>query len=220
MGTSASDLGATVKARAEEIVSSGTDIRTRLTEVVTQNARQSRQSDGLLTLVRAAIEGTREGLARAVPQDRDDVLRQVVDALGDGLAKLALAAQLTLQEAAGASRQYTGEDLARLRDDLTAVRGLFAETVDRGLTTCKALTAGQVSTARGHAERVAERLGPAVTRVLDAVRQHPLVFAREGLQAGVSAGQCGAGSLFQALGRMLQPDGDQVRREREPKGTS
>jgi hypothetical protein len=64
-----------------------------------------------------------------------------------------------------------------------------------------------------HAGRVAERLGPDLTKVLDAVRQHPVVFARESLQAGVSAGQGAAGSLFQALGRMLQKAGDQLRRE-------
>jgi hypothetical protein len=140
----------------------------------------------------------------------------VVDALEDGLSQTALAGRLAVQEAASTSRQFEKEDLTRLRDDLTAVHDLFTETVDRGLASCKALTTTQIAAARKHAERVAERLGPVFTRVHDAVREHPADFAREGLQAGASMGQGAAGALFQALGRMLQRAGDELRRESKP----
>jgi hypothetical protein len=217
MGTPTTDPDAAVKAQAEEIVASGADVRPRLAEVVTQHASQCQQSGaGFVRLIEAVMDGAREGLARAVPEDRDDVLRQVVDALGDGLSQTALAGQLAVQEAVGASRHYARDDLARLRDDLTAVHDLFMETVSRGLSSCKALTAGQVAAARRHAERVAGRLGSAVAGAVDAVRQHPVAFAREGVQAGVSAGQHAAGALFQALGRMLQQAGDRMRRADEP----
>jgi hypothetical protein len=169
--------------------------------------------------VRAAIDGAREGLDRSVPQDRDAALRQVVDALGDGLSQAALAGRLALQEADASSRQYAKEDLADLSEDLTAVRDLFVETVEQGMSSGKAFTTGQAAAARRHAERVAEHLKPAIARALDAVRQHPCAFARESLQAGVSAGQCAAGALFQALGRMLQRAGDQMRQEDEPRDT-
>src|SRR5437879_3077490 len=100
MSTTTMELGTGVKSQVEEIVTSGVEIRPRLTEVVTQSAWQSQQSgEGLVTLIRAVVDGAREGLDRSVPQDRDDVLRQVVDALGDGLAQTALAGQLAVQEA-------------------------------------------------------------------------------------------------------------------------
>jgi hypothetical protein len=218
MSTDTTDYTEDVKTRAEEIVASGADVRPRLTDVVAHYAPRSQQSaGGLVALLQATVDGAREGLARSVPEDRGDVLRQVVDALGDGLSQAALAGQLTLQEAASSSRKFADEDLARLRNDLIAVRDLFAETVDRELSTSKALTADQVAAARRHTKRVVKRLGPAVAQALDAVRQHPVDFAREGLQAGASAGQSAAGSLFQALGRMLQRAGDQMRREGEPR---
>lgn len=222
MSTTTTDLDAAVKSQAEEIVTSGADIRPRLADVVSQAAAQSQQSgQGLVSLIRAVIDGAHEGLVRSVPKDRDDALRQVVDALGDGLSRTALAGQLAVQETLSSSRQFASEDLARLRDDLTAVHSLFAETVGRGLTSGKALTTGQISSAMTHAGRVAERLGPVFTRALDAARQHPVTLAREGLQAGVSAGQGAAGALFQALGRLLQQAGDQLRREGPPdKGTA
>jgi len=219
MTTTTTDRNAAVKTQAEQIVMGGTDIRNRLAEVVTQNASESRQSGGLVTLVRAVIDGARDGLARSVPKDRDDALRQVVDALGDGLSQVALAGQLALEEAASASQQFTGEDLTRLRDELTAVRDMFAETIERGLSAGKAFKTDQVAAAGRHADRVSQRLWPAVTQALDTVRQHPVTFARESLQAGVSAGKCSTGALFQALGRMLQRAGDKMRQKEEPKGT-
>lgn len=220
MSTTTRDLDTAVKIEVEEIVASGTNIRPRLTEAIKQAACQSEQSgSGLVGLIRATVEGARVGLARAVPADRDDVLRQVVDALGDGLSQTALAAELAVQEAVSNSRQYTEKDLARLRDDLTGVRELFTETVGQGLKTCKALTAGQVATAMSHVERVANRLRPEVARALDAVQKHPVVFAREGLRAGISAGQGAAGSLFQALGRLLQRAGEGMRGEYEQEST-
>jgi hypothetical protein len=214
--TATKNPSSTVKSQAAEIVKSQADVRGRLAEAVSQAACQSQQSgEGLIALVRSVIDGAREGLARSVPAGRDDVLRQVVEALGDGLSQAALAGQLALQEGVGASQKYTKEDLTRFRDDLTTVRDLFTETIGQGLRTCKELTAGQLSTAMTHAERVAKHLGPTFTRVLDAIEQHPIVLAREGFQAGVSVAESAAGSLFQALGRLLQRAGDELRRERE-----
>jgi hypothetical protein len=213
MTATTTDLNA-VKSQAEEIVASGADVRRRLAEVVTRAAAPVQQSGaGLVALTRAVMDGAREGLARSVPEDRDDVLRQVVDALGDGLSQTALAARLAIQEAAGSSPPFTREDLARLRDDLTAARTRFAEMVSQRLTTCKDLTTGQIAAARTHAGRVAERLGPAFTQALDAVRQHPASFVREGVHAGVGMAQGAAGALFQALARKLQQAGDELRRE-------
>lgn len=214
MSTASTDLNATVTAQVENIVASGKDVRPRLAKVVTQNACDSQQSgEGLVGLSQAVMEGAKAGLARAVPKNRDDVLRQVVDALGDGLSQTALAGQLAIQEAVSHSKQFEKEDLARLRDDLTAVRDLFIETVDRGLASCKALTDSQLAAARSHAKRVAERLRPVLTQVHDAIKEHPKEFAREGLQAVDSMGQAATGALFQSLGGMLQRAGEQMRKE-------
>jgi hypothetical protein len=65
------DVGAAAKAQAEEIVSSGTEIRPRLAEVVARKAGQSPEAGGLLKVLRAATDGAREGFARTVPQNQD-----------------------------------------------------------------------------------------------------------------------------------------------------
>jgi len=207
------DLNATVKAQAEQIVADGKNIRSQLSRVVARNANEAERSGGLVDLVRAVIDGAREGLAKATPEEQDNSLRKVVDALGDGLSHSALAAQLVLQEAAGSSQRFAKADLARLRDDLTSVRELFLETIERGLSAGKTFTRGQIGYARTHAERVAERLGSALETALDAVRRHPPDVAKEGIAAGVSAARGAADSLFQAVGLMLERTGGQPRHE-------
>jgi hypothetical protein len=204
MTTTTNDLNATVRAQVEEIVASGTEVRSRLAEVVTRNACRSQQStEGLVGLIQAVMDGARTGLVRAVPENRDDGLPQVIDALGDGLSRIALAVRLALQEAAGSFRLYATEDLARLSKDLKAVHDLFREIVDTGLTACKALTTDQDAVARTQAARVAERLRAELEALNDFIREHPFEFAGEGPRARVNA----AGALFQVLGRMLEPAG-------------
>jgi len=207
------DPNATVKAQAEEIVADGKNIRSQLSHVVARNANERERSGGLVDLVRTVIDGARKGLAKATPEEKDDSLRKVVDALGDGLSHSALAAQLALKEAAGSSRRFANADLARLRDELASVRDHFTETIDRELAVGKTFTKEQAAAARRHAERVAERVGPALETALDAVRQHPLEVAKESIAAGVSAAQSAAGSLFQAVGQMLERTGHELRHE-------
>jgi len=198
--------------QANEIVASGADVRPRLADVVATAACTPEQTEqGLVGLIRAVMEGARSGLAKVQRENRDEVLRQAVDALGDGLSRAALAGKLALEEAVSNSRKFTNEDLARLRDDVTAVGELFAETVERALTAGKALTAEQTQAAVTHARRVAERIGDVFAPVLDAVRKHPVAFA----QTGVNAGQYAIGSLFQTLSRMLGQAGEELKKRAE-----
>jgi hypothetical protein len=218
MGTATKGLNEAVRAQAAEIVTSGADVRPRLAEVVTKNVPRTQEfGEGLIGVVRAVLDGSQAGLARAVPKDRDDVFRQVVDALGDGLSQAALASRLAVEEAASTSRQFEKNDLKRLQDDLKAIQEMFAETVDRAVASSQALTSNQVAAARKHAERIAERLRPAVADALDAIGQHPIEAAREGLYAGVVAGRGAAGTLFETVGRMLERAGQQLHQDGKPR---
>ena len=217
MSTTTTDPNAAVKAQAEEIVTSGTDIRPRLAEVVAQNACESQQSGGLVALIRAVIDGAREGLDRAVPQDRDAVLRQVVDALGDGLSQAALAGQLALQEAAGSSRQFEKGDLASpaRRPDRGSrpVHGDDRPGVGRPARRSRPHRSpppgGTPSASRSGSGRPSRRPSTpsGSTRSPSPGRASRPAPAR---------GRCAAGALFQALGRMLQRAGDRMRSESEP----
>jgi hypothetical protein len=207
------DVRKAVKPQVETIVATGKDIRRQLAKVVSEAACRCQESGtGFVELIESVTDGAREGLAKSVSKDRDDVLRQVVEALGDGLSQTALAARLAVEEAVTSSRRYTEQDLTRLHGDLTAVRELFVETVAQSLNKAKALTAYQIANAKTHAGRAAERMGPVFTEVLEAIRKNPAAFARESVQAGVSAGQGAAESLHKSLRRMLDRAGDELER--------
>jgi hypothetical protein len=148
----------------------------------------------------------------SLPKDRDDVVRQVVDALGDGLSQTALAARLAVEEAVSSSRKYTETDLRRFRDDLTTIRGLFTETVAQCLNQGKTLTDSQLASAKTHANRVAERMEPVFNQVFDAVRENPVAFGRQSVEVGLGAGKGAAESLREALSRLLRRAADELDR--------
>jgi actin-like ATPase involved in cell morphogenesis len=208
----------TVKPEVKKIVAEGNDVRGRLSKVVSEAAVRCHEAgEGLAELVRSVVDGAREGLEKATPKDRENALRQVVDALGDGLSQTALATRLAVEEAASSSREYAEKDLVRLRDDLTAVRGLFAETVAQGLKTGKTLTKEQVEAAKTHAGRVADQMKPVVTEVVEAIRTNPAAFARESLHAGVSMAEGAGESLCKSLSRLLDRAGAELRQASKQK---
>jgi hypothetical protein len=203
--TTVSDVQAAAKAQVEKVVASGEDIRRRLTKVISEAACRCQETgEGFVELTQSVIEGARAGIEKSLPNDRDDVVRQTIEALGDGLSQTALAARLAVDEAVSSSQRFAEKDVGRLRDDLAALRDLFAETVTKCLQTGKGLTESQIANARTHASRVAERMGPVFDEIGEVIRKNPATFAREGIQAGVSAGQGAAVSLCEALGRSLK----------------
>jgi hypothetical protein len=214
MTNQAADPAEAARAAAEAVAAGGGEIRPRLGDAVARAAEQSqRAGHGLVAVVRAVLEGAREGFEKSRPADPGDAFRQVIDALGDGLSQAALAARLAVEEARGAGRQFAQDDLTRLRDDLQAVRSLFAESVSRTLRDGRGLAGAELSSVVAHAGRVGERLGGVVSTVLAAVFRDPLAVAAEGVQAGVRTGRHAAGALFAALGGMLERAGEHLRRE-------
>jgi len=198
------EVRTTVKPEVKEIVAEGQDVRGRLSKLVSAAAVRCHEAgEGFAELVRSVVEGAREGLEKATPKDHENGLRQVVDALGDGLSRTALATRLAVEEAANSSRAYTERDLVRLRDDLGVVCGLFAETVAQALESGKTMNKEQIAAAKTHARRVAEQMKPVVTEVVEAIRENPAAFARQSLHVGASAVEEAGESLCKALSRLL-----------------
>ncbi len=212
----AHEVGTTVKPEVKKIVAEGHDVRDRLSKVVSAAAVRCHEAgEGFSELVRSVVDGAREGLEKATPKNRENVLRQVVDALGDGLSQTALATRLAVEEAANSSRAYTEKDLVRLGDDLAAVGDLFAETVAEALQTGKTMTKEQIEAAKTHASRVADQMKPVVNGVVEAIRENPAAFARQSLHAGVSAAQGAGESLCKALNRLLDRAREASKQNRE-----
>jgi hypothetical protein len=216
--TTLNEVRENVRLHVDKLVAEGEDVRRRVAEVVSQEACRCQESGkGFVELIQSVIDGARDGLEKALPRERDNVLREVVEALGDGLSQTALAARLAVEEAVSSSRRYREQDLTRLGDDLTAIRSLFEETVAQSLKKGKQLTADQIANAKTHATRVADSLTPVFTEFFDTVRQNPVAFARQSINGGVSAGQGAAESLCTSLSRLLKQAGCELERTRKHK---
>jgi hypothetical protein len=201
-----------LKTRAERIVADGTEIRPRLREAIANAAEQSQQNgQGIVGVVQAVLDGAQEGLQKSMSPDPNDVLRQVVDGLGDGLSQTALAARLAVEEAGSVGRQFAQEDLMRLRDDMMAINTLFTEAVFRTLRNAGNMTVNEVNSLTTHACNVRDRVSPVVGSVLEAVSRDPILLGTESVQAGVNMSRHAAGALFQAVGNMLERAGTQLR---------
>lgn len=203
-----------VREKVRQTVEQGEEIQEQVTEIAAEQAQEfHRSGKGLLALVNSAIEGAVEAVNRSVPEDKESVLRQVVDALGDGLSQAALAARLALEEAQSRNKQFAEEDLERIREDFSNLNKSFVETIDQAQKKIREETSSQVSGFSEHAKQTFSRMGPAVQSTLDAVSQHPIEFTKQTAAAGAETAKFALGSLFSEIGDRLREAGDRLRGE-------
>lgn len=197
---------------AERIASEGTDVRTRVRDLVGRVASEGRKtlselSDEATDILRGAGEGVKDAAA----EHRGEVLGEVIDGVSDGLSRAANATKLALEEAEGRGEQFAEEDLRRTVDDLKTLERMFVDSV-RNLAEGAGRSAwGEVKDAAGHASRAAESMRPSIQGALEAAAGHPVKFAGEAATAGAAATRQAVGSLFQVMGGLIAGAGDVIR---------
>jgi hypothetical protein len=193
-----------------KIVEGGAEIRekvaTRTAEAMT---RIGRGFQGLAGVATAALRGAIDGARGAEP--RAETLREVVDGIGDGVSRAALAARLAFDEALGRGRQFAMQDLDVLRSELSEARRHVTDAVGRAFAAAGDSATEEIDALRGHASRAVESVGPALQAALDAAQTDPSGLARGAAQASVGGAREAVGSLFAALGGYLRRAGDELR---------
>jgi len=211
-----------VKTEVERIVEEGQEVRRRVGRVVASASdTAAKQATGLAGLVEKAVQGAVEAVDRSAPEDPESTLRQVIEGVGDGLERTAQATKLAVEEAAGEGRSYASEDLNRVSEDLGTLSRMFVETVERGVQGVSKEGRVQVQNVREHASRTLDAIKPSLEQAADAAVKDPIGLAGESAAAAVNLTREAAGSLFSAMGKLLQGAGDRVaptREEEEKKG--
>src|SRR5690242_20130502 len=86
--------------KAESVARDGADVRERVSKLTTDAFRDRKLGlRDLPGLAAEVMDGAVEGLKQAVPQEQSNVLRQVVDGLGDAYDAAAQAAKSTVKSA-------------------------------------------------------------------------------------------------------------------------
>lgn len=201
-----------VQQQAETIVAEGVDVRGRIARLVAEASESfQRRGEGLVALSKSVLNGASDAVNKGVASvSADGSFRQVIDGLGDGLSSAATSARLALEEARSKGQRFASEDLQQIRSDLGNLTSLYTKTLGDALSRVKSEAATQIGDLQEHAERTLERVGPSVQSALEAAVADPIGVGKDSVQAGFVAGRHAAGSLFTAIGRLLQDAGHKL----------
>jgi ElaB/YqjD/DUF883 family membrane-anchored ribosome-binding protein len=207
-----------VQDKVEAIVSSGGDVRKEVEEVVSQASKDvHRSGQSLLDLARSVIDGAGESLRKgAAAAPAEGAFRQVIDGLGDGLSKAALSARMALDEARSQGKRFASEDLKKISEDIGSVTRMYSQTVFDAASKVRTEASSELGGLREHAEHVLNRIKPSLQSAIDAARQDPIGLGKESLGAGLAATRHATGSLFTAMGKLLQEAGQKLTGTEKP----
>jgi len=194
---------------AEQIASEATEVRERVRDTFVKTVGERRvQLNDLADLADQMFQGAISGIEKSTPQDEENVLRQVVDGLSDGLSSAANATRLAFEEARSRGEAFAKEDVDRAIRDLRELEQQFTETIWGAMKRAGRETGEQAKSLFEHTQRTASHMRPILDSAIEAARQHPVEFAGETAKASVKAGAHAAGMLLQSVSGLLQGAGD------------
>ena len=207
-----------VQQQAEAIVAGGGDIRAKIARLVAEtSATFQRSGEGLITLARSILAGAGDALEKGTGSlPPGGSFRQVIDGLGDGLSTAATSARLALEEARSKGQRFAAEDLNRIKRDLGNLTSLYAQTLSEALARVRSEVSSELGDLKTHADRAKDQVVPSVQSALDAVVADPIGVGKESVQASLTASRHAAGSLFTAIGKLLQQAGQRLSKTDQP----
>lgn len=207
-----------VQQQAEAIVSGGGDVRARIARLVAETSSTfQRSGEGLITLARSVLTGAGDAFEKGASSvSPGSSLRQVIDGLGDGLTSAATSARLALEEARSKGQRFASEDLHTIKRDLGSLTSLYAQTISDALARVRSEATAELGDLKEHADRARDRVIPSVQSALDAAVADPIGVGKDSVQAGLAASRHAAGSLFSAIGKLLQQAGEKLSPSEHP----
>ncbi len=198
-----------LRTRVRAAVAGAGETKQRIAALVAEGAEQfHREAQGLIGLTQAVIEAAMGAARDLVPDRAERASRDVIEGLGDGLARAANATKFTLEEAQGAGTRFAQDELQKLASDLHTLGEMFVDTIVRAGVGAAAASSTQGKALREHAARTLESARPALAAALDAARSQMQAMASEAARAGLSASRRVAGDLFGRVGRVLSRVGE------------
>jgi hypothetical protein len=211
MGERTGDPRSLVRDKVEAIVTAGRDVRREVATLIAETAERFHLGgEGLVGLSRSVLDGTAQAIAKSVPEDPANVLRQVVDGLGDGFATAAQATRLAVEEAKGKGEAFAQDDVKRVAQDLETIGKMFVETVGDAAQKVGGHVASQAGNLREHARRTVDRVKPSLESAISAARKDPIGLGKAGLGAGARVTKHASGALFETIGRLMQDVGKRL----------
>lgn len=193
-------LRTTIAAATESERNVRETVAKRVVEAIHAGVERAESLEELMAdVARGAVDGARS----AVRAGRHPDLAAVVDGVGDGLERAALALRLTAEEFAHAGTHQAKEDAKRLTRSVEHAGRRFVIALGRGLAQAGDGLATRTSDARDHLIHLRERLAPLVGEVFEVLGRSPAAVAGAAVDAASGAVRGGTREAAAAFGEAL-----------------
>jgi len=161
-----------------DAIERGEDVQARVRQLTLARMHQfARDLDSLRTIIAAAARASWAGVRKDLERSgaRSDLakqrLKESVSGLDAALAQFALASRLAIEEAGGHAARASQEEIARIREGLLSLEGMFLEALKQSAAAARVDAGGILADLASHLRIQGSAVGAQVRESLDALRQ-------------------------------------------------
>ena len=134
----------------EEAVKHSENISAEVRDITIEALRRHQLDlEHIKAVTRAVLTGA-EDAAKLNSDHMKDTLKQVTEGLDEALGKSVYASKLAIEETAGRIKDFTENDLKRAMDDLSALEGIFIESLDEVANSSKTVASDTLQDLANH----------------------------------------------------------------------
>ena len=180
-----------------------------------------------LRLIAAAVmRGARMGVHKELHRSAEHTeiirarLTEAVTGLDEALAQFVEASRLALEEATGRAKQYSSEDLARVRADMEVLEAMFLDTLQRSASGGRDVAREILNDLASHRIISGTVVGAKLRETLAVIAQQSAQVGRTHAGTGLHLAEATSDLLRQIAAGVLSGLADHVKPDRRPAGKS
>lgn len=214
-----------LEAEVRTTIAQGSNVQQEVRDLTVKAlSRHDHDRESLRHVMTAVMKGVREGAQQKLQVSAAHMhtpfvpVRDAVAGLDDALAQFAEASKLALEEAAGRARQFSSEELTRLRTDLESVENLFLETVQESASAAQDLVEHTLRDLLVHAKRNGTAVGSQLKDTLETLNNQMLSTGYNQVETGIRLARAITDQMRRIAAGVLADIAERVKPDNKPKG--
>lgn len=188
------------------------DIRRRVHDLVEKSLTKGTISGAeVRTAVTAAMEDLRTAVAEALPKDREHVLHQAFDGMGDAVAAAIRSAEVGWRKTKAAGKRMTRSDVGSFVESMRSIESDFLDAVAETARGLKGESEKVLGDLAGRARKAGTQVGPAARSAIEVASAHGPELAVEAMKAGTRAAANVTGQIALGMSGLLSGFGTALR---------
>ena len=195
----------TIRHAAKLAVHKEAGVRSRVRTLTLQALRDGDLSMGEVPgLVKEILHGAAAGLDKAVPRSHRNVLRQVVDGLGDAVAAAASSTKKAARSFTQRGSKFVKRDVKRTTRELQQVEEQFLDAVQRAGRSMGRAARDEIDLIVAEGRRAGTSIRPGLRQTVKAADGRLLDLGRESAAASLRAMRAGVRTLLRGASGALE----------------